>query len=106
MSINPNPVIDCTMDPRIANQATSSRVKNKWSSLFTSLLRNTGEFSPTSFDTDGAMVAPDEVLQAGIDYWSNYLVGFFLDSNPTILRCSITLSSCLEPWRKSKVSLC
>ena len=57
----------------------------KWSSLFSRLPRNAGTYVPRVFENvevDGVLVPPDEVLQAGIDHWSDYLVGFFLDSNP------------------------
>lgn len=54
---------------------------SKWSSLFTALSYNVGDYAPRSSDTveiDGVKVPPDEVLQAGTDYWSDYLAVFSL----------------------------
>lgn len=39
---------------------------------------------PRSFETvnkDGVLIPLSEVIQAGIDNWSDYLVGFFFDYN-------------------------
>ena len=41
------------------------------------------------------MVPPHEVVQAGIDYWSDYLVGFFLDSNP---KYHVVKEQCNRQW--------
>lgn len=56
-----------------------------WSSLFTKMPSNAGVHTPRVFENvvlEGAMVPPSEVIQAGIDYWKDYLVGLFLDSKP------------------------
>lgn len=53
----------------------------KWSSLFKALPRNAGSFSPRTFDMvviDGVNVPAIEVVQEGVNYWSEYLVCFFL----------------------------
>lgn len=53
---------------------------NSWSSLFKTLSKNAGTFSPFTFETeviDGVCVS----ILDGVNYWSYYLVGLFLDSS-------------------------
>lgn len=43
----------------------------KWSSLFSLLPKNAGDFVPRSFDMvnkDGVLIPPPKVIQAGVDY--------------------------------------
>lgn len=44
------------------------------------------------------MIPPSEVIQAGEDYWADYLVGFFLDSN---LPYHIVGAHCKNRWKFS-----
>lgn len=61
----------------------------KWTFLFRSLLKTTGTFSPSLFNTvmiNGVSVPPAEVVQEGMSYRSDYLVHFFLGTLYTIVR--------------------
>lgn len=78
------PLVPATSVPLVSSQPASAK-DNSWTSLFESLPKNAGTFSPRSFttlDDDSVMVAPSEVIQAGVEYWTGYLVGFFWDSTP------------------------
>lgn len=71
----------------------------KWTSLFKSLPCNVGDYAPRSFDSvevDGVLFPPSEAIQAGEDYWVDYLVGFFLYSNPTY---HIVREHCKNRWK-------
>jgi hypothetical protein len=79
--------------------APSSITSKPWSSLFTSLPRNAGVYEPVEFDIveeNGVMIPPPIVMQAGIDFWSEYLVGFFLDPKQRLLDASAV---CRKAWR-------
>lgn len=55
-----------------------------WFSLFPSLPHNAGDYKPIDFEIieeNGVLLPPLIFMQAGIDYWSEYLVGFILDPN-------------------------
>lgn len=69
-----------------------------WSSLFKVLPRNAGSFSPRSFDSvviNGNNVTPAEVVEEGVNYWSEYLVAFFLDSSAP---CMEVCNQCKHVW--------
>jgi hypothetical protein len=54
-----------------------------WNSLFKSKPINAGKFVPREIQLEfsgDAIVPPADVVQAGNDMWSEYLVGFFLDT--------------------------
>lgn len=72
---------------------------NKWSSLFTALPRNAGDFSLRSLkiiEIDEATVPLDEVLEVGVEFLSDYLMAFFLDSSP--LYQAVT-KHCSQYWK-------
>lgn len=55
----------------------------QWSSLFKSLPKNAGTYTPRSFKADaidGVFIPPGEVVQVGVKIWFKYFVGFFLDN--------------------------
>lgn len=77
-------LIPCNSEPNIVD-ASPPRVVPKWTLLFSMLPNNMGMHSPCSFDkveVEGVMISPMEVLEAGVDFWKDYLVGFLLESNP------------------------
>lgn len=56
--------------------------RTTWSSLFKSLPRNVGSFSPRTFGIiviDGVNIPPTELIQEGVNHLSEFLVGFFLE---------------------------
>jgi hypothetical protein len=79
--------------------APSKSVPKTWSSLFTSKPRNAGVYEPVDFvivEENGVMIPPPCVMQAGLDFWSEYVVGFFLDPNH---RLRDVVSVCRRAWR-------
>lgn len=60
-----------------------------WSSLFKKRLGNAGSFvlkQQVVEYSDSLIPPPKEIIDAGVEFWSDYLVGFFLDEAPL---CSI-----------------
>lgn len=58
---------------------------SKWSSLFNILPRNVDECIPCSIEIikkNSTMIPSAKVLEARVDFWSEFLISFFLDSNP------------------------
>lgn len=76
----PSPV----MNHVIPEKPSPSMAGPLWSSLFTKMPINAGVHSSRSFDNveiNGVMIPPNEVIETVVDYWKEFLVGFFLDSN-------------------------
>lgn len=70
---------------QIPTASATCTLRSTLSSLFKSLPRNAGSFSPKTFDTvviDGVNILPVEVIQEGVNHWSKYLVGFLDSSAP------------------------
>jgi len=67
----------------IPNFPSCPSLSSSWPSLFKKLLCNASKYKPQHFvlnyDPDNAIILPPAVLEAGANYWSNHLVGFFLD---------------------------
>jgi hypothetical protein len=83
------PTVDESRDTNATKQPTKS-----WSSLFSSLPRNAGAYIPIEFElveVDGVMIPPPCVLQAGVEFWSDYLVGFFLDPHCRLTNAAMVL---------------
>jgi hypothetical protein len=79
--LNPDATIPLAASSLVADVPSQST--KSWSSLFTSLPRNAGVYVPIEFEMveeNGVMIPPPSVLQAGEEFWADYLVGFFLDS--------------------------
>jgi hypothetical protein len=74
-------------------------IPKTWSSLFKSMPCNAGVYEPVEFDIveeNGVMIPPPCVMQAGLDFWSGYVVGFFLDPNH---RLHDAAAVCRRAWR-------
>ena len=87
----------CHAAPRTAVPIPS--VPRPWTSLFSSKPRNAGIYEPVDFDIveeNGVMIPPPCVMQAGIEFWSEYVVGFFLDP---IHRLRDVAAVCRRAWR-------
>lgn len=57
-----------------------------WTSLFSSLPKNAGVYTPRKFDikcVNGVNIPPLEVIEAGTLFWKDQLVGFFLYKSPS-----------------------
>jgi hypothetical protein len=95
---SPNPmassgVVEC------CNAAPSSSIRKSWSSLFKTMPRNAGVYEPVDFiiiEENGVMIPPPCVMQAGLDFWSGYVVGFFLDPKH---RLHDVAAVCRRAWR-------
>jgi hypothetical protein len=77
----------------------SQSVPKSWSSLFTSMPRNAGVYEPVVFEIheeNGVKIHPPNVIQAGVDFWSEYVVGFFLDPKH---RLPDVAAVCRRAWR-------
>lgn len=61
-----------------------------WSSLFKKRPGNEGSYVLKQYNVffwDNPVPPPKEVIDAGIAFWKNYLVGFFFDEAPYLLYC-------------------
>jgi hypothetical protein len=91
-TIHTAPIAPSIVDIRVSDGTTNST--KLWSSLFTSLPRNAGNYMPIDFDLveeNGVMIPPPSVMQAGEDFWSDYLVGFFLNPHHRLSFASTVL---------------
>lgn len=69
--------------PMSSNAPPPASSLPSWSGLFKQKPRNAGKFSPVPMNltfSGEAMVPPEEVIQAGKEKWSEWVVGFFLDA--------------------------
>jgi hypothetical protein len=91
--LRPFPVPECHP------AALNTSVPKPWSSLFSSKPRNAGVYEPVVFEIveeNGVMIPPPCVMQAGMDFWSGYVVGFFLDPKH---RLRDVAAVCRRAWR-------
>lgn len=68
-------------------KSATTNAESKWSSLFSTLPKNAGEYLPRLFDTieiDGAMVPADVVLATGVEYWNEERLHVF-EADPSII---------------------
>lgn len=69
-----------------ASKSTVSNVncgKPRWISLFKKKPRIAGDYAPVQFDMNNPTSLPEDVVQAGYQFWSDCLVGFFLSEYPS-----------------------
>jgi len=87
-------------DPvKINISASNAPNAAKWTSLFSKLPKNAEVYVPKEFknmEEDGVMVLSPKVQQARMDFWTDYMVGFFLDSNPNYQLVKVR---CNQVWK-------
>lgn len=99
--VSKNPAAQATADKqstgiRSGSNDCRSAVKPDFASLFRSLPRNAGQYKPLHFDINKDGSLPDLVKEAGLKYWNNILIGFFLDGT---LSFSIVVSFLKSRWK-------
>lgn len=70
-----------------------------WTSLFENNPRHSGTYTPQQFVhtvTNGTSELPVEIIDAGVAFWSDCLVGFFLDAPPPY---SVVKEKCGKIWQ-------